>query len=99
MNNVHGKNIMSDGCVYESWRKFKNKRVRDNDGQQRGICSDIEDVVEKANEIVHEMHSFTISWISSDIFKISKSVVYNVSVFFPELNAGVVDRSLQLTRS
>ena len=67
---------MSDGCVREWCRKFKEGRtdIHDEGGQGRK-CEATEEIVEKVNQVVRERRRFTISELSVEFSEISRSVL------------------------
>lgn len=79
MCQVYGENFMSDGCVREWCRKFREGRtdVHDEGGQGRpSLVTD--DLVKKVAKVVREGGQFTISELSSKFPQISRTVLYEI---------------------
>ena len=73
--------MMSDGSVREWCRKFKEGRIDDHDegGQGRkSVATD--DVVERVHRMVRERRRFTITELSADFPKISRSALYDILI-------------------
>ena len=74
---------MSDGCVREWCRKFKEGRtdIHDEGGQGRKSVA-TEEIVEKVNQVVRERRRFTISELSVEFPEISRSVLYDICLLY-----------------
>jgi transposase len=76
---VYGDNVMSDSCVREWYRKFRDGRtdVHDEGGQGRhAIVTD--ELVQKVDQCVRGKHRFTISELSAEFPQTSRSTLYSI---------------------
>jgi len=74
---VYGDNVMSDSCVREWCRKFRDGRtdVRDEGGQERrSIVTD--ELVQKVDQCLRGKRGFTISELSEEFPQTSRSTLY-----------------------
>lgn len=76
---VYGQNIMTGGMVRRWVRAFKDGRTNVHDEERSGRASVItEDLVQKVDERVKEDRRFTISSLSDEFPRVSRSVLYGV---------------------
>ena len=74
---VYGPNFMSDKCLREWCRKFRDGRtdVHDEGGQGRpSLVTD--DLVQHVDKVVRERRRFTISELSLDFPQVCRTVLY-----------------------
>lgn len=79
MCKVYGQNFMSEGCVREWCRKFRDGRtdVHGEGGQGRpSVVTD--DLVERVDKVVRERRRFTISELSCEFPQISRTVLHEI---------------------
>jgi len=79
MSAVYGPNFMSDKCVREWCRKFRDGRtdVHDEGGQGRpSLVTD--DLVQHLDKVVRERRRFTISELSLQFPQVCRKVLYEI---------------------
>jgi len=77
MSAVYGPNFMSDKCVWEWCRKFRDGRtdVHDEGGQgRRSLVTD--NLVQHVDKVVRERCRFTISELSLELPQVCRTVLY-----------------------
>ena len=77
---VYGDNVMSDSCVREWCRKFKNGRtdVHDEGGQGRHSIV-VDELVQKVDQCVCGIRRFTISELPEEFPQTSKTTLYRIA--------------------
>ena len=76
---VYGDNVMSDNCVREWCRKFRDGRtdVHDEGGQGRhSIVTD--ELVQRVDQCVRGKHHFTISELSEEFPQTPRTTLYRI---------------------
>jgi len=76
---VYGDNVMSDSCVREWCRKFRDGHTdaRDEGGQGRhSIVTD--ELFQKVNQCMHGKHRFTISGLPEEFPQTSRTTLYRI---------------------
>ena len=76
--NVYGDNAMSDGMVRKWVPLFNEGRENVHDEARRGCPSLMNDLVRKVNESVRDDRLFTISYLSAQFPKISRTLLYDI---------------------
>lgn len=79
MSRIYGEEFMSDGCVREWCRKFKEGRtdVHDEGGQGRKSVATV-GLVEQVDQVVRNKRRFTISELEEEFPEISRSALYTI---------------------
>jgi transposase len=76
---VYGDNVLSDSCVREWCRKFRDGRtdMRDEGGQKRrSIVTD--ELLQKVDQCLREKRRFMISEFSEEFPQISRTTLYRI---------------------
>jgi transposase len=74
---VYGDNVISDSCVREWCRKFRDGRtdVHDEGGQERHSTV-TDELIQKVNQCLHGKRCFTISELSEEFPQTSRTTLY-----------------------
>jgi transposase len=76
---VYGDNVMSDSCVREWCRKFRNGRTDVHDGGGQGRHSIVTDeLFQKVDQCVRGKRRFTISELSGEFPQNSRTPLYRI---------------------
>jgi transposase len=76
---VYGDNVMSDSCVREWCRKFRDGRTNVHDEGGEGRHSIVTDeLVQKVDQCVRGKRRFTISELSVEFLQTSRTTLYRI---------------------
>ena len=79
MSAVYGPNFMSDKCVMEWCRKFRDGRTDVHDEGDQGWPSLVtDDRVQRVDKVVRERRRFTISELSLQFPQVCRKVLYEI---------------------